>query len=153
MTREIGNCEDVIDSRDVIARIEELYDELHDEYSDYMLEQEHTPTGIDDVSFDDWLDLEDHLRDEKDEYLSLVKLAKQGEDSPDWSYGETLIHEDYFTKYIEELIEDCYEIPKEMKSGNWPWRHVVIDYEAAAEEAKQDYFSVNFDGATYWIRA
>lgn len=150
MSREFDNTTDVIDSRYVIDRIEELYDELHDEYSDYVLECEEEK--IDGGSFEDWLDLEDHLRDEKDEYLSLVKLAKQGEDSPDWSYGETLIHEDYFTKYIEDLIDDCYEMPKEMRSGEWPWRHITIDYEAAAEEAKQDYFSVNFDGETYWIR-
>lgn len=75
-----------------------------------------------------------------------------GESSPDWSYGETLIREDYFTKYIEELIDDCYEIPKEMNSGEWPWRHMTIDYEAAAEEAKQDYMELNYDGVTYFIR-
>lgn len=151
MSREITNTQDVIDSMDVIARIEELYDYLHDEYSDYVLECE--KDKYDGGSFDDWLDIMVDSDEAVPEYLSLVKLAKQGEYSPDWSYGEALIHEDYFTKYIEELINDCYEMPKEMKSGNWPWRHVVIDYEAAADEAKQDYFAINFDGATYWIRA
>lgn len=72
--------------------------------------------------------------------------------NPDWSYGETLLHEEYFTKYIEDLIDDCYEMPKEMHSGNWPWRHMTMDYEAAADEAKQDYFEVDFDGVTYYIR-
>lgn len=150
MSTNFDNTDNVIDSRDVIARVEELYDELHDWYSDYVLEceEERTDRG----SFEDWLDLEDCYRDEKDEYLILVKLAKQCEDSPDWSYGETLIHEDYFTKYIEDLIDDCYEMPKEMHSGNWPWRHMTMDYEAAADEAKQDYFGVDFDGVTYYIR-
>lgn len=32
----------------------------------------------------------------------------------------------------------------------WPLRH--IDWDAAAEELKQDYTSVEFDGVTYWIR-
>lgn len=150
MSTNFDNTNDVIDSRDVIARIEELYDELHEYYSAYVLECEEE--RIDGGSFEDWLDLEDCYRDEKDEYLILVKLAKQGEDSSDWSYGETLIHEDYFTKYIEDLIDDCYEIPKEMHSGNWPWRHMTMDYEAAADEAKQDYFEVDFDGVTYYIR-
>ena len=53
---------------------------------------------------------------------------------------------------VEELIDDCYELPKEFKSGEWPWRHMKIDFEAAAEEAKQDYTSVEFFGITYWIR-
>lgn len=150
MSREFDSTTDVIDSRYVIDRIEELYDELHDSYSDYVLECE--KEKYDGGSFEDWLDLEDCDRDKKDEYLSLVNLAKQGEASPDWSYGETLIHEDYFTRYVEDIIDDCYEMPKEMGSGDWPWRHITIDYEAAAEEAKQDYFSVNFDGQTYWIR-
>ena len=149
--RTISNSDDVIDSRDIISRIEELYDDLHDYYSDYVLECEEDKT--DGGSFDDWLDLEDCYRDEKDEYLILAKLASEASDSPDWTYGETLIHEDYFTKYTEELIDDCYELPKEMQSGNWPWRHITIDYDAAADDLKQDYFTVNYDGQIYYIRA
>ena len=55
--------------------------------------------------------------------------------------------------YIEELIKDCYDMPKEMESGRWPWCHVTIDYEAAAEEAKQYYASVMFGDDEYWIRS
>jgi hypothetical protein len=44
-------------------------------------------------------------------------------------------------------------MPKEMKSGNWPWRHMTIDYEAAAQELKADYNEVTFAGHTYLIHA
>ena len=84
----ISNTDNVIDSRDVIARIKELYDELLDYYSDYELNCEVECDDVD--TFEDWLDLEDCYRDEKDEYIALTKLAKQGEDSPDWSYGERI---------------------------------------------------------------
>ncbi len=165
MVREITNTQDVIDSRDVIARIEELEDERQS-LVDEIEEAEEALGAIDcDNEEEAYAGAEETLEDAKEalkdwdasdeaaELKTLKTLAEDGEDSTDWSYGETLIHEDYFTKYIEELIDDCYEMPKEMKSGDWPWRHVVIDYEAAAEEAKQDYFTVDFDGATYWIRA
>ena len=62
-------------------------------------------------------------------------------------------NDDYFTEYIKELIDDCYEMPKEINSGRWPYNHITVDYESAAEEAKQDYLSVDYDGATFWIKA
>lgn len=51
------------------------------------------------------------------------------------------------------VYDDCYEMPKEINSGVWPWRHMTIDYEAAAEEAKQDYMEVTLSGNTFFIRA
>ena len=92
------------------------------------------------------------VHSEPDRDAKYVRLADEADCSPDWSYGETLVHEDYFTEYIEELINDCYELPKGFNSGDWPWRHMTLDYEAAADEAKQDYIDVTFDGQTYYIR-
>lgn len=131
MSREISNMDDVIDSRDVIERIEEL-------------------EAIDGIQ-----DTIDNLIEDDDakELVSLRQLAEQAEGyAADWQYGEQLIRDSYFVDYIEQLIDDCYSMPKEFKSGDWPWRHMKIDYEAAAEEAKQDYTSVTFDGVTYWVR-
>jgi len=34
-------------------------------------------------------------------------------------------------------------------SNEWPYRHVTIDYEAAAEELEGDYYEVDFKGETY----
>lgn len=118
----VDNSADVIDSRDLIARIEELQD-------------------------DESLDTEDAA-----ELAILLKVADQGDCSPDWVHGETMIRDDYFVDYIKELIDDCYEMPKAMNSGDWPYRHMTLDYETAADEAKSDYFDIDFDGVTYWIR-
>ena len=91
--------------------------------------------------------------DEMEELTSLKSVAKQGEASPDWEYGETLIRDDYFTDYIEQLIEDCYpEVAKTVGNSAWPMRHITLDIEAAADEAKGDYIDIDFDGVTYWIR-
>jgi hypothetical protein len=132
MMKDISNSDNIVDSRDVIKRIEELKDEVE-------ADQVNPP-------------------DERDEELvaeleMLKKVAEGGESSPDWRHGETLIRETYFEDYIEELIHDCYSLPKEMESGDWPWRHMSIDYEAAADEAKQDYNTIDWDGVEYLIRA
>lgn len=87
-----------------------------------------------------------------DEFKLLEDIINQGENSPDWSYGETLIHENYFTAYIEEVIHDCYEMPKEFDGGKWPFNHMSMDWEAAAEEALQDYNTIDADGEAYYIR-
>jgi hypothetical protein len=122
MAQTISNTDDVIDSRDVIARIEELTEA---------------------ESLDD---------DDKLELVELQKLESEANSAADWRHGETLIRDSYFTNYIRELIDDCYDMPKEFNSGEWPWRHMSIDYEAAAREAQSDYFDVSFGGVTYWIR-
>lgn len=140
--RTISNTDDVIDSRDVIARIEELTSEREGWIND--------AEDGEDRSDSEWAD---EFPDEAEELATLEKLAEEAEGyAADWKYGEQLIRDSYFTDYIEELINDCYEMPKEMNSGEWPWRHMSVDYEAAAEEAKSDYTAVDFGGVTYWIR-
>lgn len=120
------NRDDVIDSRDVIERIEELEDQFAD------LEDEG----------------EDKTPEDVEELVALKALAKEAEGSPDWAYGETLIRDSYFQDYAEELAEDCGMIAE---GANWP--NTCVDWEQAAEELQQDYMSVDFDGVDYWIRA
>ena len=123
MSNQIDNTQDVIDSRDIIDRIEEL-------------------EGI-----------EDQSNEEAQELAILLKVQEQADGYSDWEYGETLIRESYFTDYIKELIDDCYELPKEFNSSEWPWRHMTIDYQAAADEAEYDYTRIDFDGVDYLIRS
>lgn len=82
----ISNIDDVIDSRDVIARIEELEADL--------------PT-LDD--------------DDKAELAALLDLAQEGENyAPDWQYGETLVRDSYFQDYAEQLADDLGLVNKEV---------------------------------------
>ena len=141
ITATFDNTNDVIDSRDVIARIEELENEqaeLLQQLSDGEI------TEADMIAFDE---------DKGNELDALRELAAEAESSPDWIHGETLIRASYFVQYITELIDDCYDLPKELTSGQWPYRHITIDFEAAAKEAEQDYISVDFAGVEYLIRA
>jgi hypothetical protein len=77
----------------------------------------------------------------------LESVAEQGEEyASDWHHGETLIHDDYFTRYAMELLTDCGELPQDL-----PW-YIVVDEEATARNIQADYTAIDFDGETYWIR-
>ena len=160
--------DDLIDSRDIITRYEELQDEYQSLLEDLEAAKEDLDTFSNEHENDDpedhivesFQNLQEVLEDaqsaldgyDKSELDILTEVVSQGEQSPDWHYGEALIHEDYFTQYIEDLINDCYEMPKEINTGNWPWNHMHMDWESAAEDAKQDYTTIEVEGKTYYIR-
>ena len=143
-TTQIDNTQDVIDSRDIIERLEDLENDLQGYYEEY------TENGGE-LSFEDWLsdeDIEDY-QDEKHEFNVLTALADYAEGySPDWQYGSQLIRDSYFAEYAEELCKDIGDIPKDL-----PWyieKH--IDWEGVSKEIQMDYTSVDFDGEEYWVR-
>lgn len=132
----ITNTDSIIDSRDIIERIEELEASLRDEF-----EAEDSP-----LTFEEYIEVT-HFEDDTDayEYKTLLALAEQCKDyADDWEYGVGLLHEDYFEEYADEMLEDCGEIPK-----NLPFYiSITVDYDAL----KQDYTEVDFNGETYYIR-
>jgi len=123
MRNEISNSDDIIDSRDVISRIDELEEQRDNEAQ-----------GLNE--------------DEEAELAALQSLAEEAEGyCADWGYGETLIRDSYFAEYAEQLADDVGAIDRD---ASWPICH--IDWEAAAESLKMDYTAVDFDGVTYWVR-
>ena len=118
MTTEITNSQDIIDSRDIIARIADLED-------------------------DEDLDVS-----EVDELEALKALAEECDEYGDWKLGVALINDSYFTQYAEELADSIGAIDS---NANWPLDH--IDWDSAADALKLDYVEVDFDDATYYMRA
>ena len=114
---DTSNTADVIDSRDVIARIEELTEQ------------------------------EERDADEQAELASLRKLAHQGVGVGGWEHGVQLVRESYFTRYAQEIAEDCG-----MVKDNAQWPYTCIDWEWAARELKHDYTAIDYDGVTYYVR-
>jgi len=156
--------DETIDSRDIIGRHEELQDEynslvedLEVAESDFRFVSNSDESSLVEYEYQDAENTVAEAQNALDEYDKeeldfLTEVISQGEDSPDWSYGETLIHENYFTQYTEELVNDCYDMPKEFTDGKWPWNHMNMDWESAADEAKADYLTVEANGETYYIR-
>jgi hypothetical protein len=125
-TTEITNSEDIIDSREIIARIE------------YLTEAK--------VSYDDGID----MWSDKDEteLTALTTLAEAASGyAPEWDYGELLIRDSYFEAYAQELANECGMVPDAL---SWPLSY--IDWEAAATALQDDYTEVDFSGVSYWIR-
>lgn len=132
MTYELNNTDDIIDVRDMIARVEELEDER------------------------DAFDTESGNFEDSDEGAELAKLEEVladlrgvGGDEQwrgDW-YPITLIRDTYFRDYAQELAEEIGAIPE---GATWPC--TCIDWDQAARELQYDYSGVEIDGITYWTR-
>jgi hypothetical protein len=148
VTSPISNTEDIIDSRDVIARIEylepehggccspECEDDHHEDDCPDKCEETHYCTSCSDGY-------------EHEEFTALKALAEEASGyAPDWQYGEALIRDSYFRDYAEQLADDLGLI-----SDTARWPATCIDWERAADELKQDYTEVDFDGTSYYIRS
>lgn len=117
---------DIIDVRDIIARVEEIMDGGCDEDGN-------TP------------------HDEELAALTAILADLQGMGGDEqWRghwYPITLIRDSYFRTYAEELADDCGLIPRD---AAWPL--TCIDWEQAARELRYDYSGVDIEGVTYWTR-
>jgi len=136
-THEISNNDDIIDSRDVIARIEELEDEISD------LEERMPELRPEEVNQEPM-----ELADAQEELNALREFADElGIDEVSGRYGGTLIRDSYFEEYAEEF---AYDIGAIDRNANWPLN--CIDWKQATEELQMDYSSAEWDGVTYWYR-
>ena len=159
--------DDVIDSRDVIKRLDELESDLADRESDLADRESDLADRESDLAAEAALEaakeardaakeardaakeaLEAFKTDQQDELVALRALvAEASQCTDDWEHGATLIRERHFVKYAEQLADDIGAIDLNHK---WPLNH--IDWEAAAEELQGDYCEVDFDGETYFVR-
>lgn len=125
---------DVIDVRDIIARVLELHDE-RDEYNEKM------------GSPDAW----DGVPDGEPEELVMLEgilseLAGYGGDEKfdgDW-YPLGLVADSYFQEYAQNLAEE------EQVDTNARWPMDCIDWEQAALELQMDYSYILIHDSTYW---
>lgn len=116
----VTDSPDVFDIRDVISRFEEL--ESNDERD----------------------------TDEQEEYTVLEKLLEEtkgnGGDEQwrgDW-YPVTFYNESYFEEAMDDMVADCYDMPKDLPS----FMTITLDYDAL----RTDYTSVEVTGTTYLYR-
>jgi galactokinase len=169
MADAISNSEDILDSRDVIERMDELADfqtavtdaqeeltELQEEFDSLDPEDEYEAERRVDVGVlvreaERVLERAQFLFDDdaQEELRILSALNDEGKDySGDWGYGATLIRDSYFIEYAKELADDIGAI-----DSNASWPCDCIDWEKAADQLKMDYASIDFDGVEYWVRS
>lgn len=122
---------DIIDVRDIIARVEDLEATLGGD--DYHTDAELT-------------DAQNELNALQSLLADIEGLGGDEQWRGNW-YPVTLIRDSYFRDYAEQLADDCGMVPK-----NAQWPLTCIDWEQAARELRYDYTGVDIDGVTYWTR-
>ena len=153
-TIDISNSDNVIDSREVIAKLEALSEERGDlqqaidDAKEALNEEEGDEKEAMQEDYDAAVDaLESWDIDNKAELDALQALNDDAEGyAEDWRHGATLVKENYFPEYCKELLDDIGDLPRDLPD------YIVIDWDATAENLKADYTEVDFDGEAYLVR-
>lgn len=153
--------ENIIDSRDVEERIDELesevtgWEDTKTELEEALEDAKAAPDeeGRDRVGIEEaetalqaHIDTESDLADLRAELKTLTDFQDNA-GSREWTSGLTFISESYFEDYARELAEDIGAINKDQS-----WPNNCIDRDQAANELKQGYSSLEFEGETYYYR-
>ena len=141
---------DILDTRDLNKRLNELEDEreaLEESLTEERIEAEHCDPDEKEEYDDNVTDAIEALQEWDDEYKEeLDELYTMRDEIPEWRHGEALIAEEDFAEYAEQLADDLYGV-----ENHWPFNH--IDWDAAADELKSDYSSIDYQGTTYLYRS
>jgi hypothetical protein len=126
----ISGGENIIDVRDVIARVEYLESETEDRAA--------VPDPDDDKIELDMLS------------ALLADLCGNG-GNEQWRgdrYPITLVRDSYFETFAQEEAESL-----DLVKDDAQWPYTCIDWEKAAYQLQQDYSSVELNGETYWYNS
>lgn len=143
-----------INTRDLIEERDNLYEtvlyEFNDRFNTELDEFSDIETYLDDGASECITkeEREEFFEYMADEYNSIREIDELESDisNSEWSYGLTLIPEEDFEEYAEDLITDCGYISRDMPC----W--IEIDWTATANNIKVDYGEVEFRGDSYLFR-
>ena len=140
---------DILDTRDLNKRLNELEDEreaLEESLTEERIEAEHCDPDEKEDYETNVAEAIEALNEWDDEYKEeLDELYTMRDEISEWQHGETLIAEEDFAEYAEQLADDLYGI-----QNHWPFDH--IDWDAAADALKADYSTIDYQGTTYLYR-
>ena len=132
-----------LDTRDLAERREALKQEILDSFLENFPHYEEMTESFEDIRFEEeeiesWKEyFEDELKEIEEIDSIEVELGSEFE------YGVTLVDVDDWEEYVEELLEDIGYIPKDFPS----W--IEIDWGATADNVKEDYTEVDYQGNSY----
>ena len=155
MTHTLDLTADIIDVRDIIERYETLEADLLACYNEQSRDQDGEDyeelTDSEEMAFRMWL--RETVHEDAEEFNQLLDILEElkgnGGDEQwrgDW-YPVTLIRDgSAFEEYMDELLEDCGDIPKWDKLPSYV--RITIDY----DQLKWDYTTIEIDGDDYLYR-
>ena len=132
----------VFDSRDLIEYEKYFKKSCTILFNDYMLKQDSDY----ELDFEvDFLDYEDFLGEFPDIH-EFYEFFNELNDDSEFESGTAIIHEDYWVEYVQELLEDIGDLPKDLPS------YIVIDWKNTANNVMDDYKQYRYKDQTYLKR-
>ena len=154
--KEIDNIEGL--KNDYELELDSLNDELNaleSELYDIENEEDYEDKQNDiDNKLEEIADKENEIQDCEFEYnryseelAELEALKEEIENNSDegFEYGIQLIDENYIDDYLDELLDDCSYLPKDLP--HW----IKIDWRSTYDNMKEDYNEVELNGNTFYI--
>ena len=136
-----------LDTRDLVERREALKQEILDSFLENFPHYEEMTESFEDIRFEEE-EIESWKEDFEDELKEIEEINTIEDDlGSEFEYGVTLVDVDDWEEYVEELLEDIGYIPKDFPS----W--IEIDWGATADNVRQDYIEVDYQGNSYLGRA
>ena len=156
---QIGN--DILDSREVQARCDELQEE-HADLKDALDEAQGELDSLDadaseadKTAAQDAVDaaeeaLSDWIDSNESEFEALKTLCEEGSNyAGGWQHGAALVKDSYFVEYAQQLASDMHGT--RACDSSWPFN--CIDWDQAANLLKQDYTEISAGGESYWVQS
>ena len=134
-----------LDTRDLAETRDELKQQILDAFNDEFTTDYTDYSEIDFELIDDNGDFKANWEDELKQIEEIDTIENE---CSEFSFGETLIDEDDFEEYCEDFVNDCYglrDIPQLIKNN--------IDWAGIADDMKQDYSEIEYQGNTYLCRS
>lgn len=146
----------MLDTRDLQTERDDLKQEILDDFNDnfntefddfdeIILER----LDSEDFEYIDREAIEEFKAYWADEYVNIEAINElEDEVGSEWEYGVTLIEENEFEDYCEEFCEDVGYISRDMP-------YLIrnnIDFKGIAEDMKQDYSELEYQGRNYLFR-
>ena len=134
------------DTRTLSERREALKQEILDSFLENFPHYEEMTESFEDIRFEEeeiesW---KEYYEDELQEIEAINSI--ENELGSEFEYGVTLVDVDDWEEYVKEFLEDIGYIPKDFPS----W--IEIDWEATANNVKQDYSEIEYQGTIYLYR-
>lgn len=137
-----------LDTRNLQTEREELKQSVLDSFLENFPHYEDMTDTFEDIRFEEE-EIESWKEDWLDELKQIEEIDNIENECSEFSFGETLIEEGDFEEYCEEFIEECGYINKDMP-------YLIrnnIDFKGIADDMRQDYSEVDYQGKTYLFRA
>ena len=137
----------ILDTRDLSKRREELKEEILDSFLENFPHYQEMTESFEDIRFEEE-EIQSWKEDFEDELTEIEEIDTiENELGSEFDYGVALVDVDDFEEYVEDLLDELGYIPKDFPS----W--IEIDWEATANNVRQDYTEVEYQGNSYLGRS